>query len=736
MEVVSELARSQGKAASSTDERGTIKLAAAGILGGATLIGGMAAFMLSATPAEAAVVIESISGSTITTNASQPNTSDTVPYNYYNPGSLSYSDKTTIPTVRPDLYLNQRTSAIVIGYNASAAENKNLNKASGVAIGDYSHAGGALSVAIGPFSSTADTGSVALGTSSRAEGFNSFAAMRQSAALADYSSAIGSSSWANEKASFAIGASATALGNRSFAIGSGTPQTLDGDRGQENRRSIYDGQNNTLAVGSDAFSIGTKAKTNGESAFAIGTNAQAGGFVENTTGTVMLPNGSTITVANIGTVINADSTKKANNAYALGTNTRALSNDTVAFSTNATAQGDGAISFGKDSKANGTGAIAFGNISNATGANAISIGWNATAKEEKVISIGSHSVAEKAGGIAIGETAKSSGNQSVTVGYNSTVSKDNATAIGSHAKVEGLGGTSVGYEANAKGNYSTAMAYKSEASGNYSLAVGANTTVSGDNSGAFGQNNRVSGTDTFVLGSNVNVDTNGSVVLGANSTKAAATVEDTAKIGSLTYGNFKGDEGVEAGDYVSVGNATNARQIKFVAPGNISATSTDAINGSQLYATNDVMNNIATSVNSTFGGNSQLNPNGTITYTNIGETGKDTIHDAIKAAKTQVKQGSNVNVSKATVDGTDVYTVNAYNTTVSAVTTNGKNYLNVADNFNTGTNTTNYAVSLTDDAIRDFTKDNDTVTGVVDDGKDYVKVEKSHLQKMKTVLIK
>ncbi|HDL3284734.1 TPA: autotransporter, partial [Mannheimia haemolytica] len=69
------------------------------------------------------------------------------------------------------------------------------------------------------------------------------------------------------------------------------------------------------------------------------------------------------------------------------------------------------------------------------------------------------------------------------------------------------------------------------------------------------------------------------------------------------------------------------------------------------------------------------------------------------------------------------------------VTTNGKNYLNVADNFNTGTNTTNYAVSLTDDAIRDFTKDNDTVTGVVDDGKDY-KLKKFHLQKMKIALTK
>ncbi|HDL5698994.1 TPA: YadA-like family protein [Mannheimia haemolytica] len=731
MEVVSELARSQGKAASSTDERGTIKLAAAGILGGATLIGGMAAFMLSATPAEAAVVIESISSTgsttTITTNSTVPTGSNTNPYNYFNPGSLSYDNREQPQgsgaagsgDANRLLYKSNTTSSIVLGYKANATEDKNAGKASGIAIGDYSHAGGALSIAIGPFSRTNDTGSVALGTSARAEGFNSFAAMRQSAAIADYSAAIGSSSWANQKASFAIGASATALGNRSFAIGSGTPQTVDGSLGAENRRSIYDGQNNTLAVGSDAFSIGTKAKTNGESAFAIGTNAQAGGFVENAEGKVILPNGTTITIPELKTVVNANSSEKANNAYALGTNTRALSNDTVAFSTNATAKGDGAIAFGVDSKSNGTGAIAFGNISNATGANAISIGWNATAKEEKVISIGSHSVAEKAGGIAIGETAKSSGNQSVTVGYNSTVSKDNATAIGSHAKVEGLGGTSVGYEANAKGNYSTAMAYKSEASGNYSLAVGANTTVSGDNSGAFGQNNRVSGTDTFVLGSNVTANTNGSVILGNHSTVATATKEDTATVGKLTYSGFKGDEAIETGDYVSVGSDANTRQVKFVAPGNISKDSTDAINGSQLYATNDVMNNIATSVNSTFGGNSQLNPNGTITYTNIGGTGKNTIDEAIKAAKTEVKQGTNVNVAKTNgTDGHDIYTVNAYNTTVAAIPTNGKQYLKAEGQFDQATNTTTYNVSLTADAITDFTKDTDTKTGVIVDPQD------------------
>ncbi|QLB19786.1 YadA-like family protein [Mannheimia granulomatis] len=757
MEVVSELARSQGKAAASTDERGEIKLAA-GILNGATLIGGIAVFMLSATSAEAAVVIDSITGTNgnlvVTTNISVPTDSTTNPYNYFNPGSLSYDDRTKTQASGMQgeggensglLYKSNTTSAIVIGHHATALEDRRGNRASGVAIGDYSHAGGALSVAIGPFSRTSDTGSVALGTSARAEGFNSFAAMRQSAAIADYSAAVGSSSWANEKASFAMGASATALGERSFAIGSGTPQTVDGNRGAENRRSIYDGQNNTLAAGTDAFSIGTKAKTNGESAFAIGTNAQAGGFVENTVGNITLLNGTNITIPELSkgrngeiiAVVNADSTKKANNAYALGTNTRALSNDTVAFSTNATAQGDGAISFGKDSKANGTGAIAFGNVSNATGANAISIGWNATSKEEKVISIGAHSVAEKAGGIAIGETAKSLGNQSVTVGYNSNVSSANATAIGSYAKVEGEAGTSVGYEANAKGNYSTAMAYKSEASGNYSLAVGANTTVSGDNSGAFGQNNRVSGTDTFVLGSNVTVASNGSVILGNHSTAAEAKAIVSKEINGVTY-NFAGHDAVVAGDYVSVGSDANERQIKFVAPGEVSDSSTDAINGSQLYAVvtqgswtakasgsnaeskvnfGDVVDfkssDKSVTITPTFGEKDNaldftVNVDGTTITRNA--DGK------LSAVAAKVEKGTNIAEVKSEKDpatGITTYTINADGTTASHAESS-KEYLTVtAGAKDPATNKTNYEVKLTDKALQDFKKDDDTKTGVI-----------------------
>ncbi|STY59206.1 Hep_Hag [Mannheimia haemolytica] len=554
--------------------------------------------MLSATPAEAAVVIDKIekgngNGNVIIhTNSSVPTNSTTYPYNYFNPGSLSYADRTKIqssgkPKKNGDdpriLYESNTTSAIVIGQKAVALDynikNSKTQKASGIAIGDYSYAGGGLSIAIGPFSRTASIGSVALGTSARAEGFNSFAAMRQSAAIADYSTAIGSSSWANATASFAIGASATALGDRSFAIGSGTPRTVNGSQGYENRRSIYDGQNNTLAFGTDAFSIGTKAKTNGNRSFAIGTNAWSGGFKSE----------NHKTINELGEVINPDTEKVANNAFALGTDTRANSNDTVAFSTNANATGDGSIAFGVNSNTTGTGAIAFGNASKALQANAISIGWNATSHAQKVISIGSHSNASKDGAMAIGDTANSSGNNSVAIGYSANVSNANATAVGTRANITHEGGTAIGFGAESKDNYATAIAYNSTASGKNSIAAGVNSTVSGTRAAALGYKNTVSGNDTFVLGSNVTVDTEGSVILGSDSTKATATKEDTATVGTLTYSGFAGYENVDAGDYVSVGNVTNARQIKFVAPGKIASDSTDAINGSQLYAVADTL---------------------------------------------------------------------------------------------------------------------------------------------------
>ncbi|AHG78830.1 autotransporter/adhesin [Mannheimia varigena USDA-ARS-USMARC-1388] len=736
MEVVSELAKSQGKAASSTDERGSISPLVDG-LKGSILVGGTALLMISAMPAEAVI---SVTGNYegYTTGKTIYKIGDTYAYNYYNPGSLSYDNPSATDTTgngkRYDETLH--IEGIAIGNNTTIQSRQSSSAYNnGIAIGDHSQSIGGLSIAIGGLSKATDIGAVALGTSSYASGFNSFAAMRQSAAKADYAAAIGSSSWANATASFAIGASATALGERSFAIGSGVPQSLNENTG-EARRSIYDGNNNTLATGTDAFSIGTKAKTNGNSSFAIGTNANAGGFITETSN-----------IAELGTVTNADKTKVANDAFALGTNTRALSDDTVAFSTNATAQGDGAIAFGVDSKANGTGAIAFGNISNATGANAISIGWNATSHAEKVISIGTNSTVTKEGGMAIGDTAKSTGENATTVGYNSSVNAKDATVMGANATVTttGLGGTAFGFNSSVSGLYGTAIAYNSKASGENALAVGTNSNVSGNNSGAFGQSNTVTGQDTFVLGSNVNVDTNGSVILGNSSTASTAQAVANKVINGVTY-NFAGHDAVVAGDYVSVGSDANERQIKFVAPGEISNTSTDAINGSQLYAVmtegswtvkasgsnkdskvnfGDVVDfkssDKSVTITPTFG-----DKDNSLDFT-VNVDGTTITRDAtgkLSAVAAKVEKGTNIASVDAKKDATGIttYTINADGVTVSNATSSVEYLTVTAGAKDPITNKTNYEVKLTDKALTEFKKDDDTKTGVIKDTSGYISV--------------
>ena len=133
--------------------------------------------------------------------------------------------------------------------------------------------------------------------------------------------------------------------------------------------------------------------------------------------------------------------------------------------------------------------------------------------------------------------------------------------------------------------------------------------------------------------------------MGSNSnTNSDATTETNATLNGLTYGDFAGQV-TDTGMQVSVGSTGAERQIKNVGAGAISETSTDAINGSQLYATNAVLGNIGNSVTNIFGGNAVLNQNGSINYTNIGGTGKNTIDEAIQAARTTVSQGNNIIVN-------------------------------------------------------------------------------------------
>ena len=182
-----------------------------------------------------------------------------------------------------------------------------------------------------------------------------------------------------------------------------------------------------------------------------------------------------------------------------------------------------------------------------------------------------------------------------------------ATAIGSRSKADGTNAVAIGFNSVVTGNDSISIGTGNRVTGNNSGAFGNPSTVSGQGSYSVGNNNTVSTNDTFVLGNDVKHTVENSAILGAKSTarggngsktgtlrnlkqdgtQGASTTAgstgtvSTATVGYMTYGGF---QGAKADGVVSVGAAGNERRIQNVAAGEISSTSTDAINGSQLYA--------------------------------------------------------------------------------------------------------------------------------------------------------
>ncbi|WP_276789525.1 YadA C-terminal domain-containing protein [Veillonella magna] len=184
--------------------------------------------------------------------------------------------------------------------------------------------------------------------------------------------------------------------------------------------------------------------------------------------------------------------------------------------------------------------------------------------------------------------------------------------------------------------------------GTYNTLIGERSNVLGHNNKlmqvnqatVLGNYNETRGDYTYILGSDIETSDSNSVILGHRSASREFTSVSSATVGSLKFNGFAGatvqtvnghyesDDPVSSG-VVSIGAKDNERQLIYVAAGQVNKNSTDAINGSQLYATNNVLNNTATSVSKLLGGNAALASDGTITYTNIGGTNKDTVEDAI-----------------------------------------------------------------------------------------------------------
>ena len=289
----------------------------------------------------------------------------------------------------------------------------------------------------------------------------------------------------------------------------------------------------------------------------------------------------------------------------------------------------------------------FGDGSSITGLQAQAYGDNNHLKGEQNSAFGMNNVVTGDHTHAIGGGNNVTGSRATAVGHYNLITSDEATAVGYDNKAH-VRGVAVGYTNNAT-NHGVAIGVETKATGESSTAIGVHTTSDGLSTIAIGSNAAAHNKASTAIGQGATADASYGVALGkaaqanhgsavalgtAAVTEQAVSVNE-ATVGKITYGGFAG---TDATAVVSVGaKGDHTRQIINVGAGEISATSTDAINGSQLYATQDVINNVAGSVTNVLGGNAALDNKGNITMTDIGGTGENTVHDAIKSHTDKIK---------------------------------------------------------------------------------------------------
>ena len=275
---------------------------------------------------------------------------------------------------------------------------------------------------------------------------------------------------------------------------------------------------------------------------------------------------------------------------------------------------------------------------------------------------------------AHGSNAFASGNDSIAIGTDTTVTSTDGIAIGRGSEVTGDQSIALGAENTVTGDKSIAIGVGHTVSGNRSTTIGDPNTITGNDVFVAGNNNNVASNNVMLMGNNITVGTgfDGTVILGANSTVATANPTSSIEIQGNTY-NFAGTNPTST---VSVGKAGEERQITNVAAGRISETSTDAINGSQLYAVTEALNaiqsinlddiaaaNINTQATVTAGQGITIaendNANGTKNYTASAKIGDGLSFDengAIRANGTTLHAGENVEI---TGDANSGYTISS-----------------------------------------------------------------------------
>ena len=356
-------------------------------------------------------------------------------------------------------------------------------------------------------------------------------------------------------------------------------------------------------------------------------NSISYGTVANGTATsIAVGQGNTITSAN-------------GSSSAYGNQNSINGNQANAFGDGNTVKGAFAQAFGDSNVINGTNAIGYGYNNTVAGtttnyrdrtfdnepdsatlqtgswnSNSVAIGSKNTALGSSALAVGNEAKAKMSETIAIGHEAQADKTWGIAIGTRATASDVRSLALGHQAKSAGYKANAIGADATANGNHANAIGSSATATGDHAQAFGAGAQATGVRTNVFGSDAAATADYSIAIGNKANASTANSIALGADSTTRSATSVTNATIARHTFGGFAGTSPVGS---VSVGKAGQERQIHNVAAGKISADSTDAVNGSQLYS---VANDLQTQINNSTPG--QINNNITNLNNRVGNVEK------------------------------------------------------------------------------------------------------------------
>ena len=511
-------------------------------------------------------------------------------------------------TPNKTLSSNSEYNDVYAGHGAYSVGRQNTINASATssfAAGYDNTINGANSFVYGHNNKATGANSIAGGENSEAKGYSSLAIGSSSQALKDYTFAIGSQARAAADNTVAIGNGAYANKDNALALGAVT--SVDGKDSIALGSHVRSNADNNVAIGTavttnsnDSVGIGTAVNTNSNNSIGIGNNV-----VNNLSNSIGIGNGVATDFNTIG----------------IGNGVETKVQDTIAI-------GNGVIS-------NGESSVAIGNAIHADGVGTVNVGTNVSAK----------------------------GVSSIVVGRDTTVNGDDTTVVGANNGI-------VDADQSAVFGYNNKMLDNAKEQ----LIFGSNSQTKEQGATVLGSHAQATQVDAFAIGNNTIADVQNGVAIGTNSVTELAVgtsnIKDNTtdiRFSNSTYAGSNPDSVVSFGTNgrAGAGGVTSyTRQLQNVAAGRVSATSTDAINGSQLYdvaleaqkhnTVVDGTNTTVTSEDNNFGRKEyKVNVNKDLVDMNSASFGKvtDDVHSYIGKDKVHFFDGTTSTNTKVDANG-------------------------------------------------------------------------------------